>query len=48
MPVLTRGRRGRDRVVIILQLPVQSMSITTDVVSSNPPHDTTVCDQVCQ
>ena len=33
MPVLKRGRGGRDRMVIILQLPVQSMSITTDVVS---------------
>jgi hypothetical protein len=27
-----RGRRGRDRMV---QLPMQSLSITTDVVSSH-------------
>jgi hypothetical protein len=35
------------------QLPVESVSITTTVVSSNPAHargvlDTTVCDKVCQ
>jgi hypothetical protein len=29
------GRRGRDRMVVDLQLPMQSVSITTDVVSSN-------------
>ena len=32
---LQRGRRGRDRMVVDLQLPMQSVSITTDVVSSN-------------
>ena len=31
-------RRGRDRMVLDLQLPVQSVSITTKVVSSNPVH----------
>ena len=31
------GRRGRDRIVVRLRtLPVQSVPITTDVVSSNP------------
>ena len=29
------GRRGRDPMVVGLQLPMQSVSITTDVVSSN-------------
>ena len=28
-------RRGRDRMVVDLQLPMQSVHITTDVVSSN-------------
>ena len=32
-----RGRRGRDRIVVRLRtLPVQSVPITTNVVSSNP------------
>ena len=31
-----RGRPGRDRMVVGLQLPMQSMTIATDVVSSNP------------
>jgi hypothetical protein len=39
-------------VVVILQLRVQSVPITTKVVSSNPVHggvlDTTLCDKVCQ
>ena len=30
-----RCRRGRDRMIVDLQLPMQSVSITTDVVSSN-------------
>jgi hypothetical protein len=31
-----RGRRGRDRMVELdLQQPMQSVTITTDVVSSN-------------
>ena len=34
-----------------IQLPVQSVPITTKVVSSNPIHgevpDTTLCDKVC-
>ena len=33
---LQRGRRGRDRMVVDLQLPVQSVPITTEIVSSNP------------
>ena len=28
-------RRGRDRMILDLQLPMQLVSITTDVVSSN-------------
>ena len=35
---LQRGRRGRDRMVVDLQLPVQSVPITTEIVSSNPAH----------
>jgi hypothetical protein len=35
---LTRGHRGRDRMVVDLQLPVQSVPITTKVVSLNPVH----------
>jgi hypothetical protein len=31
----TWGRRGRDRMVVYLQLLMQSVPITTDVVSSN-------------
>jgi len=34
-----------------LQLPVQSVPITTEVVSSNPAHgvlDTTLCDKTCR
>jgi hypothetical protein len=33
-----RGRRGRDGMVLDLQLPVQSVPIITKVVSSNPIH----------
>ena len=33
-----RGRHGRDRMVVDLQLPVQSVPIITKVVSSNPAH----------
>ena len=38
--ILFRGCRGcdRDRMVFDLQLPVQSVSITTKVVSLNPVH----------
>jgi hypothetical protein len=32
----TRRPRGRDRMVVDVQLPVQSVPITTKVVSSNP------------
>ena len=45
---------GAIVVVIVwyldLQLPVQSVPITTKVVSSNPSHvlDTTLCDKVSQ
>jgi hypothetical protein len=30
--------RGHDRMVVDLKLPMQSVSITTQVVSSNPAH----------
>jgi hypothetical protein len=33
---LSRGRRGRVRMVVGIKLPVQSVPITTKVVSSNP------------
>jgi hypothetical protein len=35
---LFRGRRGRDRMGLDLQLPVQSVPITTKGVSSNSVH----------
>jgi hypothetical protein len=43
----------RRRLKLDLQLPVQSVSITTKVVSSDPVHgevysNTTYCDKVCQ
>ena len=47
-------RRGRDRMVVgFAQLPVQSLTITTKVASSNLAHrrrvlDTKLCDKVCQ
>jgi hypothetical protein len=43
-------RRGRDCMVVDLQLPMQSMPITTDVVSSNllRAKCTTLCDKVCR
>jgi hypothetical protein len=31
-----RGRRGRDRTVVGLTLPLQSIPFTTRVASSNP------------
>ena len=34
-----RGRRSRDRMVVDLQLPVRSVPITTEVVSSSSVHD---------
>jgi hypothetical protein len=34
-----RSRRGRDRMVVVLQIHVQSVPITTKVVISNPTHD---------
>ena len=40
------GRCGRDLWWLDLQLHMQSVPITTKVVSSNP--DTTFCDKVCQ
>jgi hypothetical protein len=33
-----RGHRGRDRIVLDLQLPMQSVSIKTKAMSSNPVH----------
>ena len=57
-PLLSYKAIFRAVVVLIvcqleLQLPVQSVSIITNVVSSNPIHgegvlDTTLCDEVCQ
>ena len=39
MSIYYRGRRGCDRMVKLdLQLPVQSVHITTKVVSLNPVH----------
>ena len=35
---LARGCRGRDRMIVGFQLPVQLVPITTKVVSSNPVH----------
>ena len=46
--------RGAVVVVIVwwldLQLPMQSVTISSKIVSSNPAHvlDTTLCDEVCQ
>jgi len=40
-----RGRGGRDRMV---QLPMQSLSITTNVVSSNLDHGEVYNILVCQ
>jgi hypothetical protein len=33
-----RGCHGRDRMIVGLQLSMQSVPITTNVVSSNPIH----------
>ena len=35
----TKSRRGRDRMVVVLQLPMQSVSITTDALRSNLDQD---------
>ena len=35
----TKSRRGRDRMVVVLQLPMQSVSITTDAVRWNLDQD---------
>jgi len=32
------GRRGHDHMVVGLQLPMQSLPITTNIVSLNPTH----------
>ena len=44
------GYSGYDRVIVgfNLQLPVESMPITTSAVRSNPVFNTTLCDKVCQ
>ena len=44
---------GRDRMVVGFITTMQSVSITTNVVSSNLVHgegvlDTTLCDKICQ
>jgi len=36
---VSRGRRGRDRMVVDLQLPMESVPIITDVASSNLDQD---------
>ena len=45
-----RGHRSRDRMLV--GLPVQSVPITTKVVSTNPVHGEVYwiqhCDKVCQ
>ena len=44
------NRRSRDRMVIRYTTTLQSVHITTNVVSSNPTGcaiDTTLCDKVC-
>jgi hypothetical protein len=38
MHTLRGGRRGHDRMVVEFKLPMQSVPITTNVVSSNPAH----------
>ena len=47
-----RSHHGRNRMVIGFKLPVQSVSITTNVVRWNPTRrgvlDTILCDKVCQ
>jgi hypothetical protein len=35
---LLRGSRSRDRMVVEFMTPMQSVPITTKVVSSNPAH----------
>ena len=45
------GHLGRDRMVVGFTTIMQSVPITTDVVSSNPVYvalDTILCDKVCQ
>jgi hypothetical protein len=37
-PLILWGRRGRDRMVVGLQLPLQSVYITTKVMTSNSVH----------
>ena len=52
--ISSRGRRSRDRMVVGLQLPVQSVPITTKIVSLTHPDtchsafDTILCENVCQ
>ena len=33
-----RGRRGYDHMVVAVELPMQSVPITTNIVTSNPAH----------
>jgi hypothetical protein len=52
--ISSRGHHSRDRMVVGLQLPVQSVPITTKIVSLTHPDtchcafDTTLCENVCQ
>ena len=47
-----RGRCGRDRMVVVFTMPMQSVPITTKVVSSNHAqgevHSIQHCDKVFQ
>ena len=45
--ILQRGRRDRDRMVVGLQLPMKSVPITIDAVSSNPVHGEVYSIQHC-
>ena len=46
-PCKNGGHSGCDCMVVGLTIPVQSVPITTNVVSSNPVHGaTTLCDKV--
>jgi len=51
--IILKSKWSRHDRIVDLQLPVQSVLITTKVVSFNPVHgemylDTTLCDKVCQ
>ena len=37
--LVNQGRHGRDSMVVVFTIPLQSVTITTKVVSLNPAHD---------